>query len=292
MTAIVFGATGMVGSCILSQLESAGRRPTAVSRENRAMGASSDWVVGDLLSPGKIALPLSDVIHCAVDVPLFAKALPALIHRAPTRRVAVISSSSVRTKINSLDASERASMQELVRAERSIIATCANAGISWTILRPTLIYREGIDHNVTRLAEFICRFGFVPLCGKACGLRQPVHAEDLAAGAITASQNERAANNVYYVGGSEVISYREMVGRIFDALGKKRLMISLPGPIWQLALMAASPFLPGITGMMGRRMMVDLVVDASEAERDFGWKARNFAPKFHSNKRPDMRVRP
>jgi len=66
-----------------------------------------------------------------------------------------------------------------------------------------------------------------------------------------------------------------------DGLGKKRLMIPLPGPIWQLALMAAHPFLPGVTRVMGQRTTADLVFDTSEAERDFGWKARRFAPRFH-----------
>ncbi len=53
-------------------------------------------------------------------------------------------------------------------------------GVEWVILRPTLIYGHGRDKNITEIARFIRRFGFFPLLGKANGLRQPIHVEDVA----------------------------------------------------------------------------------------------------------------
>ena len=52
--------------------------------------------------------------------------------------------------------------------------------VQWVILRPTLIYGYGQDKNVSEIARFVRRFGFFPLIGKAQGLRQPVHADDVA----------------------------------------------------------------------------------------------------------------
>jgi nucleoside-diphosphate-sugar epimerase len=71
----------------------------------------------------------------------------------------------------------------LAEAEAEVERFCAEPGVAWTILRPTLIYDEGRDGNVSRLAGLIRRFGVLPLSGEGEGLRQPVHAEDLAVGA-------------------------------------------------------------------------------------------------------------
>jgi hypothetical protein len=45
--------------------------------------------------------------------------------------------------------------------------------VAWTILRPTLIYVEGRDANVSRLAGLIRRFKVLPLSGgaRACASR-------------------------------------------------------------------------------------------------------------------------
>ena len=94
--------------------------------------------------------------------------------------------------------------------------------VGWTILRPTLIYAEGRDTNITPLSRLIRRFGFMPLVGGAPGLRQPVHAEDLAIGAIAAASSPAAINKFYSLPGAETLTYREMIGRIFDGLRMPR----------------------------------------------------------------------
>lgn len=68
----------------------------------------------------------------------------------------------------------------------------------------------------------------MPLVGGAPGLRQPVHAEDLAIGALAAAASPAAINKFYALPGAETLSYREMIGRIFDGLGMPRRTISVP----------------------------------------------------------------
>jgi hypothetical protein len=71
-----------------------------------------------------------------------------------------------------------------------------------------------------------------------------------------------------------------MTGRIFDALGKPRRIISLPPMLWRAAFALASPFLPNANVAMGNRMAKDMVFDASPAIQDFGWNPRGFRPQF------------
>ena len=56
----------------------------------------------------------------------------------------------------------------------------------------------------------------MPLVGGGPGLRQPVHAEDLAIGAISAAGNSAAINKFYSLPGGETLAYSEMISRIFD----------------------------------------------------------------------------
>ena len=147
-------------------------------------------------------------------------------------------------------------------------------------MRPTLIYAEGRDANITPLSRLIRRFGFMPLVGGAPGLRQPVHAEDLAIGAIAAAASPAAVNKFYALPGGETIPYREMIGRIFDGLHLPRRTVSVPPLLWRAGFVMAKPLFPGANVAMGIRMMKDMTFDSGPAARDIGWKPRSFNPVF------------
>jgi nucleoside-diphosphate-sugar epimerase len=273
LSKIVFGASGMVGGYIAEHLAKEGERVIGVSRAPR-----DGWLTADLAKPETLTLPAADVIFCAANARTFSLVMPQILAVKP-QRVVVISSSSVFTKLDSKDESERRSILELVEAESRIMAACEAENVEWTILRPTLIYKEGRDSNVTQLARIISRLRFMPLYGSATGLRQPVHAEDLARGAIAAGRSPSAANRAYFANG-ETLTYREMVGRIFDSMLLPRRMVSLPPAVWQCAFALARPLYPNVTPVMGERMLKDLCFDSSPAVEDFGWNARPFAPSF------------
>ena len=85
----------------------------------------------------------------------------------------------------------------------------------YTIFRPTLIYGVGRDRNVADIARFAKRFGVFPILGKGLGLRQPVHAADLAEACILAVDSSASFNRIYNLSGGETLTYREMVERVF-----------------------------------------------------------------------------
>jgi nucleoside-diphosphate-sugar epimerase len=276
MKALVFGATGMVGESIVEHLARSGNQTIGVSRRSSSHGR---WLTADLTEPDALQLPEVDVIFTAVPTRLLANASLAILRSNP-KRIVVISSTNVFTKVDSRDENERASILALIEAEKRIIDQCKALGIEWTILRPTLIYKEGRDHNVSQIAGVIRRFGFMPLCGAASGLRQPVHAEDLAIGAIAAAKSPKAANSDYCATGIETIPYDEMVGRIFDGLSRRRRLLHLPPSLWKSAFSLAKPLFPEVTPVMGERMLKDMAFDSSAAINDFGWTTRKFAPQF------------
>jgi nucleoside-diphosphate-sugar epimerase len=277
-SSLVIGGSGLVGGYIVEHLVQRGQRPLALSRAPRS-DDRLDWYRGDLHAPASLAFPPFSTLFCTADAVLLAEALPDLLHPALKRLVA-FSSTSVITKQDTEVPSERAMIQRLAAAEQQIAATCEQHGIGWTILRPTLIYAEGRDTNITPLSRLIRRFGFMPLVGGGPGLRQPVHAEDLAIAAITAAQSDAAINKFYSLPGPETVTYREMIGRVFDGMSLPRRFLPVPPWLWRAGFAAVNPLFPGANVAMGIRMMKDMTFDATPATKDLGWTPRGFRPVF------------
>ena len=276
MTALVLGASSLVGRFLVPRARQAGQEVISLGRS--ASGPAS--LAADLTAPNLVDhLPKADLVYACCPIWLAPGALEALAAKGLSRLIA-FSSTSRFTKAASPDAAERAVAEKLARAEDAVIAFCQARGIDWTILRPTLIYAEGLDQNISRLAGLIKRIGLVPIAGAGLGQRQPVHAADLAAAAVSASQTDTANNKAYDLPGGETLTYRAMVERVFVGMGRRPRIISVPLGLWQAGLMLAAPVLPGATGAMGARMAENLVFDASAAKTDLDWQPRAFVPQF------------
>jgi nucleoside-diphosphate-sugar epimerase len=275
---LVLGATSLIGRHLMARLKEEGLDPIAFSR--RPPPGDACWVGGDLKDPDLAErLPVATTVFSLSPIWLLPSALRALEARGMARLIA-FSSTSRFTKTDSPVAAERAVAAALAEAEQAIEAWCAANGVAWTILRPTLIYDEGHDENVSRIARLVRRFHVMPLSGAGEGLRQPVHAEDLAAGALAAAHAPAAQNRTYNLVGGETVSYRVMVDRVFEGLGKTPRTLPMPTWLFGLLMRLAKPFFPGATTAMGTRMGQDLTFDSSDAARDFGWSPRQFRPRF------------
>ena len=277
---LVLGATSLIGRFLLPLLDGLGMATYALSRKTPLDMAGARWVRVSLDDPRlEEALPEAATVFSLSPIWILPAALPALKAKGLVRLIA-FSSTSVFTKAGSDDEGERRTAQKLADGEAAVIAFCEANGVTWTILRPTMIYAEGHDQNITRLTRLIRRLGFLPLAGKGDGLRQPVHAQDLAAGALVAAIRSAACNKAYDLPGGETLAYRQMAERIFQALGKRPLILTAPPWLWRLGYFLASPFLPGSTAQMGRRMSEDLVFSSAPAENDLNWNPRPFFLRF------------
>ncbi len=272
---LVLGATSLIGAHLPAQ--AAGRRLVGVSRAARS-GRGYAWAQADL-SARDAALPPAAEALALCPIWLLPEAFGAL-ERAGVRRIVAVSSTSRWTKAASPHAAEREVARRLAEGEAALEAWAQAQGVGWTVLRPTLIYDEGRDRNVSRLAGLARRLRVLPLAGDGRGLRQPVHAADLAKGAIDALASPAARDRAYDLPGGETLTYRAMCERVFEGLGRHPRLLPLPPALWRAALALASPLLPGATAAMGGRMSEDLTFDAAPAERDFGWRPRPFHPDF------------
>jgi nucleoside-diphosphate-sugar epimerase len=202
----------------------------------------------------------------------------SLIEASGARRVVALSSTSRFTKVGSGDAAENAVAAKLIESEARVQAWAEQRGIEWVVLRPMLIFGMGRDKNISEIARFIRRFGVFPLLGRAQGLRQPIHAEDVAAACVAALQAPNAANRAYNISGGETLAYRDMVARVFAALGHQVRLVTVP--LWAfrlaVAIVRSLPRYRHWSAAMAERMNRDLVFDHADAARDLGFKPRGF----------------
>lgn len=276
----VLGASSLVGGCLLSSLIERGVSAVAFSRKKQigSHGGAVEW--RQLPTLGTQSLDVTHPIgHWICVAPIWV--LPdyfSLIEASGARRVVVLSSTSRFTKVGSADKAEVAIAAKLADAEARVRAWAEARGIEWVILRPTLIYGLGRDKNISEMARFIRRFGFFPLLGQAQGQRQPIHAVDVAAACVAALQAPGTANRAYNISGGETLAYREMVARVFAALGRPTRLLTVPLWAFRLAVsvLRCLPRYRQWSAAMAERMNRDLVFDHTEAVRDLGFKPRGF----------------
>lgn len=236
----------------------------------------SEWLAWDMSNapPPSLDGTLDCVVHAA---PLWV--LPEHVARLAdtgVARIVCFSSTSALTKRQSTSGAERVLAESLNRAEHRIREESSRFGVATTVLRPTMIYGYGRDANVCAIAGFIRRYGFFAVAGAGHGRRQPVHADDLVEAVIAVLDRDETGGRTYNLGGGEVLTYRTMVARIFTALRRPVRIIRVPTALYRSILAMAGIFNSNITPSMAARMNRDMVFDAADAQRDFGFAPQGF----------------
>ena len=277
-TFLVFGATGAVGGFLLPRLLARGDRVRAVSRRGApAPAPAAEWIAGDL--HGDVGLGAASAVDVVVSLgPLDAFA--AWFERAElvgVTRVVALSSMSADSKRDSADAAERALSERLLAGEARLVQASAARRVGWTIFRPTLIYGNGRDRSLAPIARFVRRWRVLPLPLGADGLRQPVHAADLAAAVVAALDCPASAGRTYPLGGGERLTFNAMLRRLSAEVAGPVLTLPLPLPLLRLwARLRARAATGGVTDAALRRLREPLIADNAAAARDFGYAPRAF----------------
>jgi nucleoside-diphosphate-sugar epimerase len=279
----IIGATSLVGQQLIPKLLSDGCVIKAFSTREIVLPYGSGVELGmlnaeaeDSYSDAKGA----QISHWFCLAPIWV--VPdyfSLLKTYGVKRVVALSSTSRYTKHDSKDLSEKQKASLMVEGEEKLQTWAEHNNVEWLILRPTLIYGHGQDENVSEIARFVRRWGFFPVLGKAIGLRQPVHVDDVAEICRMALLKSETKNRAYNVSGGETLTYREMVERIFSVLHKPVRMFSVPVWIFKLSIffLRRLPRYRNLTTSMAVRMNQDLVFDYSEAARDLSYTPRLFA---------------
>ena len=281
---LVIGARSLVGRRLR---DAASDWPGEVRFTSRQQLANQSLILNfDRPQDFQPGLDFPTVILCT-PVWLVSEKLLGRLAELGMRRLVAFSSTSLFTKETSGSDAERQVVRQLLDGEKSTVDFCEAREIDWTILRPTLIYDEGQDENVSRIASMIQKLGFLPVCPPADGLRQPVHASELATAAVQAARSDAARNKAYNLSGGESLTYRSMVERVFAGMGRKPAVLPVPENLWRLAFKGLDILQPHKALKrninMVLRMNQDLWFDHAPATRDFGFAPGPFRPDFRES---------
>lgn len=269
---LVLGATSGVGEYLLRRLGKADIPAIAVSRRPpESIWPRVTWVQQDLdddavVSETSMIFGAGPLHHVRAQVAASPRA----------GRVVALTSATAIFERHSGDRAERAASRALVDEEAELEAVCRQRHIGLTLFRPTMIYGGRAPDAVDRLAGFMQRLSWVPACGR--GLRQPVHADDLAEIMLAALRTE--ATGIFHLGGGETLSYPDMLRRIAAARGRAIRLVRLPAMVPALAVRVAHLLgrARAIRPAGFRRQAMDLVVDDTPARERLEWQPRPFRP--------------
>jgi nucleoside-diphosphate-sugar epimerase len=271
---LVIGATGAIGQFLVPRLVESGAKVVGLSRQELRAGANPsaiEWLRGDLFGTMP-QMPAVDIIFSLGPLDAFATWFTRSANPALTRVIA-FSSMSAQSKRASSDPAERELAARLQGAEAQLFGTASAQAIACTVFRPTLIYGSGRDHSLAPIARFAQRWRVLPIPSGASGLRQPVHAADLADACMRVLDCAAARGQTYALGGGERLRFDAMLQRIASGLPKPALALPVPLALVRVAARIARGH--ALDGALAR-LRLPLIAENNAAARDFGYQPRGF----------------
>lgn len=276
----LLGATSPVGAQLLEMLTDQGMSVVAFSRTPPSVKQQNvQWVSLTVCEPTELNADIGTVEQWISVSPIWVLHQHLeLMQQLGATKVIGLSSTSQFTKTESSSAAEEETVRKLVQGEQQLQHWAAANHITWAVLRPTLIYGRGNDRNLSEIVKIIKKIRFFPLFGKAQGLRQPIYVDDVAKACILAMQSPVACNKAYNISGAEQLTYKEMVSRVFVALGLKPRLLSVNIGLFNFALvfLRLIPRYRNWNADMVLRMNRDMFFDHQEAKQDFNFNPQSF----------------
>jgi len=293
---LVTGATGFVGTALVSRLVDSGRFGVraAVRRESGELLAVVEQVVAGNLTPNtdwqQALVGVDAVVHLAARVHVMndtaSDPLSAFrqVNVAGTERLARIAAtkgvkrfvyiSSV--KVNG-ESCEKPFTEQSIPApedpygvskwetEQILHRVAEETGLEVVILRPPLVYGPGVKANFLSLFKIVDRGIPLPLAG-INNQRSLIYLENLVDAIIKCIEHPNAANQTFLLSDGQDVSTPELIRMIASAMGKKPRLAPCPPVVLK--------FLGKLTGksLEVKRLIGSLQIDNSKIKKVLNWQ--------------------
>jgi nucleoside-diphosphate-sugar epimerase len=304
MKALVTGATGFVGSHLLEALRRHGHAARAMVRspaKAAALGiADVEWAEGDLRDEtalhracegmdlvfhvaGLIAARSEDeyfavnrdgtarLLRAAQDARARFVLVSSLAAAGPTTPGRPLIGGEPPRPVTPYGRSKLAA-EEVVRG--------AADQMPWTIIRPPTIYGPR-DREMLRIFR-AAALGLAPVFGDGSQELSLIYAPDLALALIAAGTQTSTIGKTYFAAHSEIVTTRQLVGRIGAAMGRRVRVVAVPSALARIVL--------HVTGAVARLTDRPSILSPDKAdeflqpawtcdprplEHDTGWRAEH-----------------
>ncbi|MGK4340752.1 UDP-glucose 4-epimerase family protein [Ectopseudomonas oleovorans] len=295
MNILLTGATGFVGSVLLSELTKLPDFRVVAAVRSAASPASDDVVVvGNIDGTTDYSAALNGVdvvVHAAARAHIMRDEVadPLAEYRkvnvegtlnlakqavaAGVKRFVYISSIKVNgestTGLSAFTEADSAKPEDpygvsKYEAEQGLRLLAQETGLEVVIIRPPLVYGPGVKANFLSLVKLSATRVPLPF-GSVNNHRSMVYVGNLVSFIIRCIQHPAAANQTFLVSDGEDVSLRNLVTYIRLCLGRSPRLLPVPVGLFKLA-----GALTGKRGMVDR-LVGDLQVDSSKARSLLGW---------------------
>lgn len=148
-----------------------------------------------------------------------------------------------------------------------------------TIVRPTMIYGDLCDSNMSKFIKMIDRLRIMPVINGGKNLIQPVNARNLGKAFYTVLMSpEKTAGKAYDLSGEKPLQMIEVFKMISDNLNKKTTFVSVPLGFGVFLARVGKVFSLGKVDYVEKvqRMAEDRSYSHEEAKNDFDYKPMSF----------------
>jgi nucleoside-diphosphate-sugar epimerase len=280
-TALVTGATGLVGSYVVERLLADGWQVRALvrdqSRGDRLRGLGVELQPGDVLDGERFAAAargVDTIFHAAaaviarggweefrrVNVDGTRNAVDAATRAGA--RLLQVSSVGVYGPSARYDPArrktdedvplcalpERALYARSKRESEEIALSAHRRGTVWaTAVRPAVVYGQRDRQFVPRVARLL-RYGFAPTINGGVSTLAIVHAANVADGAVRAAATDAAGGKAYNVANDFDVTVRDFYRLAAEGLGRRVRTVSVPMPVARTMLAIVRAMRPVVLG--------------------------------------------
>ena len=151
-----------------------------------------------------------------------------------------------------------------LQAEQALIELCQDSPMTWTILRPTLVYGIGNPGNMERLMKLV-KTGFPLPLGSIKNRKSFVYFGNLVDAIITCINHPNAKNQTFIVSDGDDLSTTDLIRRLGKALRKSPLLLPIPAELLRLTTKLLGK------ADIGDRLLGSLQVDSSKIRQMLDW---------------------
>lgn len=312
--ALVTGAGGCIGRCLVARLVAEGCKVNALDLDapglQRLVGALREGTVepfqGDLADTAtllKAAEGVEAVFHAAAKVHTIPRNadeeaeffqvnvagtenLLGCCREAPLRAFVFFSTIAVYgtgdgrplTELTPLNPENRYARSKL-QAEQLVTEFFRNAAVHPAIFRMSLVYGEGERGNFSRMLRAVDTGRFL-LVGNGATLKSMIYVEDVVTAALTAARSAAAQGQVFVLSDPQPYRLRQVVETLARHLGVRPPRIRLP--LWLAR--SGGAVLEAFGRVLGRRppftrsdvekLMTDTICDVSKIRSLLGFQSQ------------------
>lgn len=275
MKVFVTGATGFTGSRVVPLLLKYGYEVRCLYRSTSDRSLlpqpEIEWALGDVSNADELSASMQGT-DALVNIASLgfghADSIIRAAQNAGVKRAVFISTTAIFTQLNAKSKTVR------MAAERAIEAS----GLSYTILRPTMIYGSPRDRNMWRLIRLLRYSPVIPVFGDGKFLQQPIYVDDVAQAVVKSLASDSTICKSYNIAGKFSLTYNDVIDTIARQMKKRVWKIHIPSkPVISLLGLFERLRIPfPIKAEQILRLNENKDFSYAEAQKDFGFSPISF----------------